>query len=417
MVSIRGSGFGVLGVNVNILPLCIQVSTRANLTMTDVAKKFDSLFWLVFLGFLLLAGCTSSVSSEQVARGSSAAPEMSETSNRGGELEKSAPAVKEVSLRDDNTEALENLWRSRTNEASSEKSSNFVLGPGDVLLISLPQFDTQKDRTVRVSEEDTIALPLLGVINVSGMTETDLRDELSRRLENYVYHPQVGVFLQHTESREVAVLGAVKTPGRYMLNNRSDTLMTMIGRAGGLTDDAASRVILVPVPRIKGPQGARLVATRLSPDPTDDGLSSTQQTLADQVIINVSRTGNQRYLQIPARAGDVIIVPSAGEVTVEGWVPNPGRFRITQGMTALSAIAAAGGPQFTETATLLREQGNGSKLDVPLDLSKLKNGTEPDVPLQGGDVVIVERSVVGAVPYSLYFLIQHIGMGVGFPAF
>ena len=72
-LSIRGSGFGVLGVNVNILPLCIQVSTRANLTMTDVAKKFDSLFWLVFLGFLLLAGCTSSVSSEQVARGSSAA--------------------------------------------------------------------------------------------------------------------------------------------------------------------------------------------------------------------------------------------------------------------------------------------------------------------------------------------------------
>ena len=84
-------------------------------------------------------------------------------------------------------------------------------------------------------------------------------------------------------------------------------------------------------------------------------------------------------------------------------------------MTALSAIAAAGGAQFTLSATLLREQGNGGKLGPPLDLSKIKSGTEPDVPLQGGDVVVVERSVVGAVPYSLYFLISHIGFGIGFP--
>jgi hypothetical protein len=191
--------------------------------------------------------------------------------------------------------------------------------------------------------------------------------------------------------------------------------MTMIGRAGGLTEDAASRVILVPVLRANGPEGTRPAATTLAADSPDAASSSALQTLSDQVVINLSRTANQRYLQLPARAGDVIIVPSAGDVTVEGWVPNPGKFKITQGMTALSAIAAAGGPQFTSSATLLREQGNGSKIDIPLDLSKLKNGTEPDVPLQGGDVVIVERSVVGAVPYSLYFLISHMGMGIGLP--
>jgi protein involved in polysaccharide export with SLBB domain len=169
------------------------------------------------------------------------------------------------------------------------------------------------------------------------------------------------------------------------------------------------------VPRTKESAGARPVSTTLAPDPPEDGLSSTQQTLADQVVINLSHADNQHYLQLPARAGDVIIVPAAGEVTVEGWVLNPGKFKITQGMTALSAVAAAGGPQFSETATLLREQGNGGKLDISLDLSKVKDGTEPDVPLQGGDVVIVERSVVGAVPYSLYFLISHIGLGMGIP--
>jgi protein involved in polysaccharide export with SLBB domain len=387
--------------------------------MTYVADTFRSRFWVASLGFLFLAGCATSVPSQQVGQGSPATTdartEAKESPNRAQELEQPPPAVENTAFEAENSQALQTLWSSRTAATSSDKSSDLVLGPGDVLRISLPQFDNQKDRTVRVSEENTIALPLLGVINVSGMNEAQLRDELSRRLETYVYHPQVAVFLDHTENREVAVLGSVKTPGRYMLDSRSDTMMTMIGRAGGLTDAAASRIILVPAPRTKAPDGSRPPATTLAAYPPEDASAPTQQTFADQVVINLSRTTNQHYLQLPARAGDVIIVPSAGDVTVEGWVPNPGTFKITQGMTALSAIAAAGGPQFTSSATLLREQGDGGKLDIPLDLSKLKNGTEPDVPLQGGDVVVVERSVVGAVPYSLYFLIQHFGMGLGLP--
>jgi len=200
-----------------------------------------------------------------------------------------------------------------------------------------------------------------------------------------------------------------------MLASRSDTIMTMISRAGGMTEEAASGIILVPAPRAMARGKAQLVATTLAQGAPRDGSSRTQQTLDEQVVINLSRADNRRYLELPARPSDVIIVPAAGEVTVEGWVPNPGKFKITSGMTALSAIAAAGGAQFTLSATLLREQGNGGKFDLPLDLSKIKSGTEPDVPLQGGDVVVVERSVVGAVPYSLHFLISHVG--IGFPAF
>jgi protein involved in polysaccharide export with SLBB domain len=114
--------------------------------------------------------------------------------------------------------------------------------------------------------------------------------------------------------------------------------------------------------------------------------------------------------------GDVIIVPAAGEVTVQGWVDKGGSFKIDPGMTAMGAIAAAGGAMFSGHATLLREQDDGRKIQIPLDLSKIKSGEEPDVQVQSGDVVVVERSAVGAVPYSLYFLISHIGMGIGFPA-
>jgi len=381
--------------------------------MTYVPQKHSSPFRAVWLSVVLLfAGCSSIATSAQVAP---AAPQVSASSNETQKLEQPPSAVQDIADGDHNTQVLENLWRNRTNAASSEHSSNFLLGPGDVLRISLPQLDGQKDRTVRITEEGTIELPLLGVVTVSGMTEEDLRNELVRREENYVYTPQVGIFLEHSESRNVAVLGSVKTPGRYMLTSRDDTIMTMIGRAGGLTEDAASRIIVVPVPHTQDtqePAGARPVATKtVLLDSSQDSFSSTPQILSDQVVINLSQVENH-YLQLPARSGDVIIIPSAGEVTVEGWVPNPGKFKITQGMTALSAIAAAGGPQFSGSATLVREQKAGGKLDISLDLSKVKKGSEPDAQLQGGDVLVVERSVLGAVPYSLYFLISHVGFGI-----
>ena len=72
---------------------------------------------------------------------------------------------------------------------------------------------------------------------------------------------------------------------------------------------------------------------------------------------------------------------------------------------------------FPPAATLLREQSDGHKLEVALDLNKMKHGEQPDLPVQGGDIVVVERSAAGAVPYSVYFLVQHIGIGMGFSAF
>jgi polysaccharide biosynthesis/export protein len=327
--------------------------------------------------------------------------------------------------------ALESLWRSRAAQGSGDTSlPDFAIGPGDVLRISLPQLDQMKDRTVRVSEHDTIDLPMLGVINVAGMSQEDLRNELSRRVAKYVYRPQVAVYLEETQNRLAAVLGAVRTPGRYMLAGRSETIMTMLSRAGGRTEDAASRIILIPAPITAAHaepvtvsandeqpfpaagQSRSDVASSSSRSHFIEPVALSSQTMADGVVIDLSRSANQRYLTLPVRSGDVIIVPAAGEVTVQGWVDKPGAFKITPGMTVLSALAAAGGAVFTSSATLLREQGNGSKSAIPVDISKVQHGTEPDIPLQGGDVVVANRSVVGAIPYSGYFFLNHMGIGV-----
>jgi len=247
-------------------------------------------------------------------------------------------------------------------------------------------------------------------------------------MSKYRYHPEVAVFLEQAEDRQVAVLGAVKTPGRYTLASPSETVMTVIGRAGGITDGAASRIFLIPaktsaqtVPVASGggpalgsipwPAGGTHVANAMTRP--SSGLDQLPVQLGDDpLVINTANAKSQRYLEIPARPGDVVLVPMAGEVTVQGWVQKPGSFKVTPKMSVLNAIAAAGGAQFSSSATLLREKPGGGKQAIALDLSNMKTGEQPDLPVEGGDVVVVERSALGAIPYSVYFLAQHLGLGL-----
>ena len=217
-----------------------------------------------------------------------------------------------------NSSNLEQLWKTRIDESSaaSVSSQSFTLGPGDLLRISVPAIDELKDRRVRVSEQDTIALPLLGTINVSGMTEGDLRQDLLHRLKKYMYQPQVEVFLEHTENREVAVLGSVRRPGRYMLASHNDTIMTMVSHAGGVTEQAASRLIFVPIQTnssIKETHPPERVASdRLSASSPDSLLpaslpqtgraaTTTNGSQEEQFLISLSNSQDQRYLDIPAK--------------------------------------------------------------------------------------------------------------------
>lgn len=383
----------------------------------DAKMNWFKLGLLCSVLLLLASGCASS---------NTANPSQVSASTASAGSSEAASAEQ---FGDSDSAALDQLWKTRLlDSVNTHSSGSFVLGPGDLLRIWVPPIE---QHSVRVSEQNTIALPLLGEINVAGMTEKDLTEALTVRMAKYRYHPQVAVFLEQAEDRQVAVLGAVKVPGRYMLASPSDTMMTVISHAGGITDGAASRIFLIPA-KTAAPMDK--VATAQSPlTPASlrtDGIEAGPRTANvttgaingldqdplrrgyDPLVIDMSRPTGQRYLQIPARPGDVVLVPLAGEVTVQGWVDKPGSFKVTPNMTVLNSIAAAGGPKFTSSATLLREKSDGGKQAIALDLSKMKTGEQPDLPVEGGDVVVVERSVLGALPYSLSFLVQHVGIGV-----
>jgi protein involved in polysaccharide export with SLBB domain len=127
--------------------------------------------------------------------------------------------------------------------------------------------------------------------------------------------------------------------------------------------------------------------------------------------------GTQRYLSLSLRPGDVIMVPSGGQVLVEGWVQRPGAYSLTPGLTLAGVIAQAGGQMFPADITALRvirADKLAMKTFIFADLQKIKTGEAADVALQGGDIVQVSAEQSKLIAYGIYrFFSTVINVGVG----
>ena len=121
--------------------------------------------------------------------------------------------------------------------------TDYQIGRQDLLEIEV--FGVEDlSQVVRVSDDGSITMPLLGRLAVAGLSKTDLQDLIARLLgERFVHDPQVTVFVREYESKKVAVSGAVRNPGSYEMLGRK-TLLEMISMAGGLDKDLGREIII-----------------------------------------------------------------------------------------------------------------------------------------------------------------------------
>jgi protein involved in polysaccharide export with SLBB domain len=128
--------------------------------------------------------------------------------------------------------------------------------------------------------------------------------------------------------------------------------------------------------------------------------------------------GSGRYINMPVRPGDVLIVPGGGNVMVTGWVYRPGFFQVGSGLTVLGAVGSAGGAMYAAApsdATLIRSDANGNKVSIPVDLDKIATGAAPDIPVRANDVIDVPYSNLKIGPYVVYNILTR--MAVPLPTF
>src|SRR5258708_2375044 len=287
----------------------------------------------------------------------SAQPSVSDA--RSGDASATLPNPPVDTVQD--TTRLDALYRARTH---GDTVADYPIGPGDIVQISVPPIDELRERTVRVEADGSISLPMLGSLQAGGLTEKQLRAELTERLKTYMYKPEVDVFVKEYRSRQVAVIGMVNTPGLVTLTGPNETVLDMMTRAGGLTATAADEIILMPAEQNKqqvigriaevsanGADPAAALHHRASPDVAaareaafkKGALGALLRQNSHPLVIGLKSTaltGGGTYLNMPGRPGDVIVVPGGRDVMVVGWVQNPGHFQVGSGLTVPGAIGA-----------------------------------------------------------------------------
>src|SRR5215510_11682920 len=201
--------------------------------------------------------------------------------------------------------------------------SDYRIGKQD--LLELKVFDLKElDQTVRVADDGSITLPLLGRLDAAGLTKGELEATIARLLEErYVRNPQVTIFVKEYQSKKVAVSGAVKKPDTYeMLGEK--TLLEMISLAGGLDKDLGKEIII-----FRSKEDGDGDAERISID-------------LDKLVYEADPALN--VLVLP---GDIVYVPSVGKVRifVTGAVRTPNLYEVprSEPVTVLKAVTLAGG--------------------------------------------------------------------------
>ena len=122
-------------------------------------------------------------------------------------------------------------------------SHAYRIGPLDVLDISVFQAP-ELSKTVEVTDDGMIDLPLLGPTPAAGKTAQELQRDLNSRLgAKYLQNPQSTVVVKEFNSNRVTVSGAVKSPGVFPY--KGETLLQFVTMAGGLAPESNSMVLVL----------------------------------------------------------------------------------------------------------------------------------------------------------------------------
>lgn len=264
--------------------------------------------------------------------------------------------------------------------------ADYVIGPEDVITIDVLNVPELK-QTVRVENDGTIPVRLLGHVKAAGLTTAELRNDLEKQWgETYLEDPKVSVFMREFHARPISVIGAVAKPGLYQLTGPR-TLIEVISMAGGLGTRGANQ------------PGRFLNVTRKGGFDDLQLSEGMEQTAPDQIEIDLRQLMQSRdpALNIKMKPFDIVSVTKAGIIYVIGAVWKSGGFLMEdrERVTVLQALSMAGGTSAfakKSAARIVRQGESGSRQEIKVDLGKVIKGTGEDIEMAANDILIVPDS-------------------------
>lgn len=247
------------------------------------------------------------------------------------------------------------------------------IGPRD--LIAIQVYDSPElTRTVRVGDDGMIRLPMLTQrIKAEGLMPAELEGVVAKALEeeSIIVGPFVTITVAEYSSRPISVAGAVRAPLTFQAS-APVTLLEALTRAGGLTPEAGSDILI----------------SKSQPGPDREPTSLIQRIPVKALIDFADPEANLKLT-----GGEEVRVPEAGKVFVVGNVKRPGAFSVQDGAetSVLKMLALAEGlaPFAGKQAFIYRREASGTKHEIPIELSKIMQRKAPDTPLLANDVLYI----------------------------
>jgi polysaccharide export outer membrane protein len=274
--------------------------------------------------------------------------------------------------------------------ANASDTGTYVLGPLDVVQVSVfgaPDLTT----TARISAAGEIALPLLGVVRVGGLTVTQASAAIARQFESngLLRSPHVDLFVRDFESQKATVTGAVKNPTVVRMLAPM-TLGDVLAAAGG-------------VDPLYG--GTEADLTR--------GAVGLEKGLPAEATLDLRAPASAATIIYP---GDVVRVPQAGVVYVVGAVKLPGGFALTANnrLTVLQALALAQGlgPAAAQGRSEIIRRASSGPQEIPVNLDRVLDHKDPNLALQANDILYVPPSGAKRILSRSLDAIQNLTIGL-----
>jgi polysaccharide export outer membrane protein len=242
------------------------------------------------------------------------------------------------------------------------QQGDYQLGAGDAIRILVFQ---NPDLTLdsRVSEGGTITYPLIGTVQIGGLTISGAEKKIASALKDggFVQQPQVNIVLIQVRGNQVSVLGQVNRPGRFPLETFNTRVSDMLAAAGGATAGGDDVAIVT---------GVR------------DG-----KPFRKQIDIPSLYIGDKPDADLVLSGGDTIYVHRAPVFYIYGEAQRPGAYRIERNMTVMQALSMGGGPTARGSEWRLRLHRKGADGAVEQISPELTDPIKPD------DVLYVRESL------------------------
>lgn len=253
--------------------------------------------------------------------------------------------------------------------------------PDDVLSVQVygvPEYNIEQ----RVARDGTIVFPLVGKVQVAGLTVQQLELTLGSLLSKngMIKDPQVTVRAVSQPWVVVTVSGDVSKPGVFPAYGEF-TLIDYLSEAGGLnesppnaslTNSPASSVVTLVRPSL-----GKAIQVPLGPD-----------------------AAKSPYARIPVFAGDEIRIGKVGVVYSVGALKNQGAYPLKSDSrtTVLQLLALSGGIGYEadrKHTCIIRERDH-ERYVLEIDIAKILKGKMADVSLQPNDILFVPTNSMKA---------------------